>query len=66
MREVIMRGDLAWFDEISRRATAVPRGRGVLERDASGTWHIAQYNLALTIPNERFGGVRALLGTAAP
>jgi hypothetical protein len=30
-------------------------------RDAAGQWKIAQYNLTITVPNERFGEVKALL-----
>ncbi|HEY3819721.1 MAG TPA: nuclear transport factor 2 family protein [Polyangiaceae bacterium] len=54
-------GDMAWFDEDLRGERLGPaRGSGVLVRD-HGRWLVAQYNLALTIPNERFDEVRALL-----
>jgi hypothetical protein len=54
-------GDLAWFDEDLRGERLGPaRGSGVLVH-ADGRWLVAQYNLALTIPNERFDEVRALL-----
>jgi hypothetical protein len=33
---------------------------------ANGAWKIGQYNLALTIPNERFAEVRALVDAPAP
>jgi ketosteroid isomerase-like protein len=65
-RDIVVRGDVAWFDEdLDTRNLGPARGIGVLERSAHGAWRIAQYNLALTIPNERFADVRALL-TSAP
>jgi len=55
-------GRLAWFDEDLATDTVGPaRGSGVLRRDATGRWRIAQYNLAITVPNERFAAVRAVL-----
>lgn len=68
-RDVIVRGDLAWFDEdLDTVNLGAARGSGVLVRE-EGRWRIAQYNLAITVPNERFEEVRALLGSrpeAAP
>jgi hypothetical protein len=56
--------DVAWFDEDLRGEKLGPaRGSGVLVRE-HGRWLVAQYNLALTIPNERFAEVRALLDGA--
>lgn len=56
------RGRLAWFDEdLDTENLGPARGSGVLRREPDGAWRIAQYNLAITIPNERFGEVRALL-----
>lgn len=58
-------GDLAWFDEDLDTPNLGPaRGSGVLRRDA-GAWKIVQYNLAVTVPNERFKEVRALLKPAS-
>lgn len=37
------------------------RGSGVLVRDDRGAWKIAQYNLSIPIPNERFKEVKALI-----
>jgi uncharacterized protein (TIGR02246 family) len=55
----------AWFDEDLETVNLGPaRGSGVLVHDGSA-WRIAQYNLAITVPNERFGEVRALLGAPA-
>ena len=52
-------GDVAWFDEDLRGDKLGPaRGSGVLVRD-HGRWLVAQYNLAVTVPNERFEAVRA-------
>jgi ketosteroid isomerase-like protein len=58
----------AWFDEDLDTPNMGPaRGSGVLVRGAPGErWRIAQYNLALTIPNERLDEVKKLLSTPAP
>lgn len=62
-RAIHIEGDVAWFDEDLETVNLGPaRGSGVLERDADGTWRIAHYNLAITVPNERFDAVRTLLG----
>ena len=65
-RDVVVRGDVAWFDEdLETRNLGPARGSGVLERGADGAWRVAQYNLTITIPNERFAEVRALLAAPA-
>ena len=65
-RDVTVRYDVAWFDEDLDATNLGPcRGSGVLVRDASGRWKIAQYNLAITVPNERFDEVRSLLRAPA-
>ena len=60
----------AYFDEDLEAVNLGPaRGSGVLRRDAEGQWRIAHYNLAITVPNDRFDEVRTLLSTlvlAAP
>ncbi len=54
-------GNVAFFDEdLATEGLGPARGSGVLVREA-GVFKIAQYNLALTIPNERFAEVKALL-----
>jgi SnoaL-like domain len=54
-------GKVAWFDEGLLGEKAGPtRGSGVLVA-AGGRWLIAQYNLAFTIPNERFEDLRKML-----
>jgi hypothetical protein len=59
-------GSVAWFDEDLETVNLGPaRGSGVLVRDDLG-WRIAQYNLAITVPNERFDAVRALLSANTP
>ena len=64
-RDVVVEGDLAWFDEDLDAVNLGPaRGSGVLRREG-GRWRIAHYNLAITVPNERFAAVRALPGEAA-
>jgi ketosteroid isomerase-like protein len=60
-RVIVVRGDTAWFDEDLVTDTLGPaRGSGVLVlRD--GRWLLEQYVLSITVPNERFPGVRELL-----
>jgi hypothetical protein len=59
-------GATAWFDEDLRGdRLGAARGSGVLLR-AGGRWLVAQYNLALTIPNGRFADVRALVDAPPP
>jgi len=53
---------VAWFDEALETQNMGPaRGSGVLLKDSGGRWKIAQYNLAITIPNERFSDVKKIL-----
>ena len=62
-RDVILAegGRLAWFDEDLATPNLGPaRGSGVVRND-DGAWRIAHYNLAITVPNERFGEVKELL-----
>lgn len=56
-------GVTAWFDEeLWTERLGPARGSGVLAlRD--GRWLIVQYNLSITIPNERFPLVRSVLGS---
>lgn len=60
-------GTLAWFDEDLATPNLGPaRGSGVVVRQGA-TWKIRQYNLAITVPNERFDAVkRAAAGVAPP
>ncbi len=52
----------AWFDErLATERLGPARGSGVVTRGSDGAWRIEQYNLALTIPNERFEAVRRTL-----
>jgi hypothetical protein len=54
-------GDVVWFDETLDSPGLGPcRGSGVLIR-AGSTWKVAQYNLTITVPNERFAEVKRLL-----
>lgn len=60
-RAIAAEGHLAFFDEdLSTENMGPARGSGVLRREAQG-WRIVQYNLALTIPNDRFQDVHQLL-----
>jgi uncharacterized protein (TIGR02246 family) len=55
-------GDVAWFDEdLSTPNLGPSRGSGVLVK-AEGRWKIAQYNLAIVIPNENVDAVKAIIG----
>lgn len=55
-------GATAWFDEeLWTEKLGPARGSGVLVH-RGGRWLIVQYNLALTIPNQRFDLVRSVLG----
>ena len=59
-------GQTAWFDEDLRGDALGPaRGSGVLQQKG-GRFLIAQYNLAITVPNERFSSVRAFLDAPTP
>jgi hypothetical protein len=65
-RAITVSGDVAWFDEDLATPNLGPaRGSGVLVRDSSrdpwAPWKIAQYNLSVPIPNERFKDVKALI-----
>jgi len=61
-RDVTFSGDIAWFDEDLDTPNLGPaRGSGVLVLQ-NREWKIAQYNLAITIPNERMKDVKALVG----
>lgn len=63
-------GRIAWFDEdLATQSLGPARGSGVMVRAADATWKIAQYNLAITVPNQRFVEVKDLLASppgAAP
>ncbi len=59
--------DVAWFDEDLDTPNLGPaRGSGVLVRDDKSAWKIAQYNLSVPIPNERFKDVKELISKPAP
>jgi hypothetical protein len=58
-------GRVAWFDEdLATEKLGPARGSGVLVL-GGGRWLIAQYNLAIVVPNERFAAVRAAIDAAA-
>lgn len=62
-RDVVVSQDgrIAWFDEDLATPNLGPtRGSGVLQK-RGGVWRIAHYNLSITVPNERFKDVKALL-----
>jgi uncharacterized protein (TIGR02246 family) len=51
-------GAVAWFDEDLATPNLGPaRGSGVLVKRGA-EWKISQYNLAITVPNERFDAVK--------
>jgi hypothetical protein len=61
-------GEVAWFEEDLETPNLGPaRGSGVLVRGAGGApWRIAQYNLSVPIPNDRFDEVKRVIGGASP
>jgi plastocyanin len=61
-------GDFAWFDEdLATERLGPARGSGTLVKQGED-WRIAQYNLSIPIPNERFDAVKKIIAgeTAAP
>lgn len=50
----------AWFDELLETHMGICRGSGILKKYPEG-WKIKQYNLALTLPNDKMNGYRKLL-----
>jgi hypothetical protein len=53
---------VAWFDEdLETEGLGPARGTGVLCRGEDGRYRIVHYSLTITIPNERFAEVKALL-----
>lgn len=64
-RAIRVEGEVAFFDEDLETVNLGPaRGTGVLVL-REGTWRIAHYSLTITVPNERFDAVRALLASPA-
>lgn len=61
----VTREGVAWFDEDLETPNLGPaRGSGVLVW-RQGTWKIQQYNLALTVPNERFDAVKDTIASVS-
>ena len=58
-------GNIAWFDEKLDTWMGTCRGSGVLKLENSGEWKIIQYNLTMTIPNEKTSEVLKVLGVEA-
>lgn len=54
-------GEIAWFDELLETHMGICRGSGVLQRQGN-EWKIKQYNLALTLTNEKMNEYRILQG----
>lgn len=61
-------GEIAWFEEDLDTPNLGPaRGSGVLVRGAAGSpWRIAQYNLSVPIPNDRFEQVKRVIAGGSP
>jgi len=51
--------DYAWFDELLETHMGVCRGSGVLKK-CENEWKIVQYNLALTLANDKMNDFREL------
>ena len=65
-RDIVVhpRGDLAHFDEdLETRGLGPARGSGVAVRDGD-KWLLLKYNLAITVPNDRFDLVKEAAGAA--
>lgn len=59
-------GKIAWFDEDLDAPNLGPsRGSGVLIK-REDAWKIVQYNLAITVPNDRFDAVKQAAAGLAP
>lgn len=54
-------GEIAWFDELLETHMGICRGSGVLQKFDEG-WKLKQYNLALTLKNEKMNEFRVLQG----
>lgn len=58
-------GKVAWFDEdVESKEMGPARGSGVLVRSGRG-WKIAQYNLSIPIPNDKFDQARKVISAPA-
>jgi len=65
-RAIAIAGGAAWFDEdLATEKLGPARGSGVLVREG-GAWKIAQYNLTIPIPNDRFAAVRGVIAGSGP
>jgi ketosteroid isomerase-like protein len=54
-------GDYAWFvEDLATERLGPARGSGVVVREGAG-YKLVQYNLSITIPNERFPDVKRVL-----
>lgn len=54
---------VAWFDEnVQSKELGPGRGTGVLVKE-KGKWKVAQYNLSVPIPNEKFEEARKLFSS---
>jgi hypothetical protein len=66
-RDLSVHGDFAWFDEdLDTPNLGRARGSGVLVRDPRGEWKVAQYNLSVPIPNDRFADVKRVIDGTPP
>ncbi len=45
-------GDISWFNELLDTWMGKCRGSGVMRKTDGGKWELAQYNLAILIPND--------------
>lgn len=52
-------GKIAWFDELLETHMGICRGSGVLVK-SKDNWRIKQYNLALTLKNEKMNEFRKI------
>jgi ketosteroid isomerase-like protein len=65
-RHVIVRGNVAWFDEkLDSASYGECRGSGVLRR-VGNRWEIAHYNLTIPIPNDLAKSVVGMIREKKP
>jgi hypothetical protein len=58
-RNIYIKDETAWFDELLDTHMGICRGSGVLTKNNS-SWKIAHYVLSLTIPNDNIDAVKLL------
>ncbi|NND04802.1 MAG: SnoaL-like domain-containing protein [Saprospiraceae bacterium] len=55
-------GNISWFNELLDTWMGKCRGSGVLKKSSTGKWELAQYNLAILVPNDKVSEYLKLVG----